>query len=92
MFSNENQSFHCIYISIYPPIYGSTYVCITLHSCVRLFTTPCAVACQVTLSMGFSRQEYWSGLPCPPPGNLLNPGLEPRSPAEGLLHCRQILY
>ena len=30
---------------------------------------------------GFSRQEYWSGLPCPPPGDLLNPGIEPRSPA-----------
>ena len=31
---------------------------------------------------GFSRQEYWSGLPCPPPGDLLNPGIEPRSPAS----------
>jgi len=31
--------------------------------------------------MGFSRQEYWSGLPCPPPGDLPNPGIEPRSPA-----------
>ena len=31
--------------------------------------------------MGVSRQEYWSGLPCPPPGHLLNPGIEPRSPA-----------
>ena len=30
---------------------------------------------------GFSRQEYWSGLPCPPPGDLPNPGIEPRSPA-----------
>ena len=37
--------------------------------------------CQLPLSMGFSRQEYWSGLPCPPPGNLPNPGIEPRSPA-----------
>ena len=35
---------------------------------------------QAPLSMGFSRQEYWSGLPCPPPGNLPNPGIEPRSP------------
>ena len=31
------------------------------------------------LSVGFSRQEYWTGLPCPPPGNLLNPGIEPIS-------------
>ena len=37
--------------------------------------------CPPPLSMGFSRQEYWSGLPCPPPGDLPNPGIEPRSPA-----------
>ena len=35
----------------------------------------------VPLSMGFPRQEYWSGLPCPPPGDLPDPGVEPRSPA-----------
>ena len=37
------------------------------------------VACQASLSMGFSRQEYWSGLPCPPPGDLPNAGIEPTS-------------
>ena len=37
-------------------------------SCVRLFATPWTVAHQAPLSMGFSRQEHWSGLPCPPPG------------------------
>ena len=37
------------------------------------------VACQAPLSMGFSRQAYWSGLPCPPPGDLPNPGTEPVS-------------
>ena len=42
--------------------------------------TPWAVACQDPLSMGFSRQEYWSGLPFPSPGDLPNPGIEPRSP------------
>ena len=42
--------------------------------------TPWTVACQAPLSMGVSRQEYWRGLPCPPPGNLPNPGIEPRSP------------
>ena len=36
---------------------------------------------QAPLSMGFSRKEYWSGLPCPPPGDLPDPGTEPRSPA-----------
>ena len=38
---------------------------------------PKAIACQTPLSMGFSRQEYWSGLPCPLPGNLPDPGTEP---------------
>ena len=37
------------------------------------------VACQVPMSMGFSRQKYWSGLPCPPPGDLPDPGIEPAS-------------
>ena len=47
---------------------------------VRLFASPWTVAPQAPLSMGFSRQEYWSGLPFPSPGDLLNPGTEPRSP------------
>ena len=46
-----------------------------------LFATPWTVAHQALPSVGFSRQEYWSGLPFPPPGDLLNPGIEPRSPA-----------
>ena len=41
-----------------------------------LFVTLWAVACQGPLSMGFSRKEYWSGLPCPPLGNLPNPGVK----------------
>ena len=51
---------------------------------VRLFVTPWTVARQTPLSMGFSRQEYWSGLPCPLPGDLPDPGIEPaflKSPA-----------
>ena len=55
---------------------------------IRLFVTPWTVARQAPLSMGFSRPEYWSGLPCPPPEDLSNPGIEPTC----LLHCRQILY
>ena len=50
-------------------------------SCVRLFAAPWTVAYQASLSMGFSRQEYWSGLPFPSPGDHLDPGIEPRSPA-----------
>ena len=49
-------------------------------SCVQLFATPWIAAYQAPPSMGFSRQEYRSGLPFPSPGELLNPGIEPRSP------------
>ena len=52
-----------------------------LLSHVRLFATPWTVAHQAPLSMGFSRQEYWSGLPFPSPGDLPDPGIEPGSPA-----------
>ena len=48
---------------------------------VRLFETTCTAAYQALPSMGFSRQEYWSGLPFPSPGDLPNPGIEPGSPA-----------
>ena len=55
-----------------------------MHGCevtsvVSDSVTQWTVACQAPLSMRFPRQEYWSGLPCPPPGNLPNPGIEPRS-------------
>ena len=46
---------------------------------VQLFVTPWTVACQTPLSMGFSRQEYWSGLPFPAPGDLNDPGIKPAS-------------
>ena len=49
---------------------------------VRLFATPWIVAYDVPPSMGFSRQEYWSGLPFPSPGHLPDPGIEPGSPAS----------
>ena len=48
---------------------------------VRLFATPWTVAYQAPLSMGFSRSEYWSGLPFPSPGDLPDPGVKPMSPA-----------
>ena len=48
-------------------------------SLVRLFATLWTVAHQIHLSMGFSRQEYWSGLPRAPPGDLPNPGIKPAS-------------
>ena len=67
-----------------------TYISLSLSlvtkSCLT-FATTWTVECQAPLSMGFSRQEYWSGLPFPSPGDLPDSGSEP-----GLPHCRQILY
>ena len=55
-------------------------VCVVSHfSCIRLFATLWTIVLQVSLSMRFSRQEYWSGLPCPPPGDPPNPGIKPVS-------------
>ena len=53
----------------------------SLQSCPTVSATPWTVAHQVPLSMEFSRQEYWSGLPFPPPGHLPNPGTKLVSPA-----------
>ena len=55
------------------------HVCVLSH--IQLFATLWTVAYQAPLSMGFSRQEYWSGLPFPSPGDLPNPGIEAGSPA-----------
>ena len=51
-------------------------------SYVRLFATPCTLACQAALSMEFSRQEYWSGSLFPPPKDFSDPGIEPASLAS----------
>ena len=64
-------------------VYVCVCVCVCVHVCVlsrvQLFVSPWTVACQAPLSMEFSRQEYWSGLPCPSPGVLPDPGIKPRS-------------
>ena len=54
---------------------------VKLLSCVRLFATPWTVAYQAPQSMEFSREEYWSGLPYPSPGDLPHPQIKPGSPA-----------
>ena len=65
---------------------SSLYVCMLSHFCrVQLFATLWTVAHQAPLSMGFSRQEYWSGLLCPPPGDLPDQGIESWSPASPTL-------
>ena len=52
---------------------------LSCFSHAQFFATLWTIACRAPLSVGFSRQEYWSGLPCPPPGGLPNPGIEPMS-------------
>ena len=76
--SKKKKKKKSIYIYIY--IYThSTVFYLDILSCVRFFSTLWIVACQVLPSMGFSKQECWSGLPCPPPGYLPNPGIKSAS-------------
>ena len=71
-----------IYSTIIPVFSNpSLKVKVKLLSHVQLFGTPWTVALQAPPSMGFSRQEYWSGLPFPSPGDLPDPGIRPRAPA-----------
>ena len=70
----------------------SQHACVLSHfTYVRLFTTLWTVAHHAPLSMGFCRQEYWSGFPCPPPGDLLDPGIEPASPVSSALQADSLL-
>ena len=55
-------------------------LCVQLLGRVQLFSTWWTAACQAPLSMGLFRQECWRQLPCPPPGDLPDPGIQPRSP------------
>ena len=81
---------HLCYLCIHLHVY--VYLCLRapFFSCVQLPVTPWAAAHQAPLSMGLSRQEDWSGLPCPPPGDLPNPGIKPApltSPALAGVFC-----
>ena len=68
--------FNCRIFGIHPDYLN--VACMLSHfSCVQLSVTLWTVALQAPLSIGLSRQEYWSGLPCPPAGDLPNPGTEP---------------
>ena len=57
-------------------------MCVCVLSYIQLFMTPWTVASQASLSMEFSRQEYWSALPFPTPRDLTDPGIKPRSPVS----------
>ena len=69
--------------------YGSNaHIVVESLSCVHLFATPWTAARQAPLSLGFSRQESWSGVPFPSPGDLPNPGTKPASPVAASLAGR----
>ena len=65
------------------------YAVLSLRACLTLWDL-WTVACQASLSMGFSRQEYWTGLLCPPPGDLPNPGTEPISLVSSALQASSL--
>ena len=74
---------------------SSMLLCVQSHSHFQLFATSRTVAHEAPLSMGFPRQEHWSGLPFPSPRNLPNPGIKLQGSNPSLLHllhCRQILH
>ena len=64
---------------------------LSCFSRIQLFVTPWTIARQTPLSMGFSRQEYWSGLPFPPTGDLPHPGMEPAAPLPLALQVNSLL-
>ena len=80
----------CDVCNHWSPKSGSTSTCVLTQSCPTLFATPWTVARQALLSMGFSRQEYWTGLSFLPPGDLPDPGN--RTHVSCLLRLRRILY
>ena len=67
--------------------FPSVCLIVVLVARVLLFVTQWAVACQASLSIGFSRQEYWNGLPSPSLGDLPDPGIKPTSPESPALAC-----
>ena len=68
-------------VSLHPIILTYYLCCVPSHSVIQFLAFPQTVVTRLLCLCYFSRQEYWSGLPCPPPRDLPNPGIEPRSPA-----------
>ena len=83
-FFTKQTHLRCVFLCVF---FCITNVCVFVTQLCLTLRTPWTVARQAPLSMEFSRQEYWSGLPFPFPGDLPNPGIEPGFPA-----LRQVLY
>ena len=82
----------CFHVVSYELCWDLEILCASVlshFSRVWLFVTPQTVARQAPLSMRFFRQEYWNGLPCPPPGDLLNPGIKRSFPSLFKRHIIQ---
>ena len=78
--NNKNSSINNnTHTDLHKKLADQRHVCV--QSCVQLFVTPWTEARQAPLSMEVSRQEYWSGLPFPPPGDIPDPRIEPMTPA-----------
>ena len=79
-----------VYVCVCVCVCVCVYICMpSCFSCVQLFATPWTAAYQAPLSMGFSRQEYWSVLPFPSPEDLPHPGLKPTSLVSSAQWCLQ---
>ena len=101
---HSSPASHVVYLWRFSSVYNSMFslelqiiffcICLafSVHACsiVSDSVTPWAVAHQASVSMEFSRQEYWSGLPFPPPGDLPDPGIEPMSPASPSLQANSL--
>ena len=88
----EGTVWHCWWEwKLLQPLWRTVCAMLSQFSHVWLCATPWTAAFQAPLSMGFSRQEYWSGLPFPLPGDLPHPGIEPASPVPPALQVDSLL-
>ena len=85
LIKSPEKQFSCSLFSGFPSSLRSRVSLVQLLSCVQLLAAPWTAARQASLSTGFSKQENWSGLPCPSPGDLPNPGIEHASLASPAL-------
>ena len=78
-FSYKIINYSCVLVCVCVCVCVRAHVCVYACACAQLCPTLCDTMDSASLPMEFSRQEYWSGLPFPPPGDLPSPGMEPAS-------------